>query len=160
MIKMEMAELDDQLSKTNTLDFEELKSELSQAKREIEAEDRLNLIAQVETEQEKFTVNSRPSASVVGIKKVQDASSLNMTPNNGTACVTEYAPVSIYKQMNPMEIDNDSHRQAVNDQKHNFGDSPDLTKVLNFDMHSRSPCAADRHVLLSLSGELPSNAMV
>ena len=70
MIKMEMAELDDQLSKTNTLDFEELKSELSQAKREIEAEDRLNLIAKVETEQEKFTVNSKPSASLVGIKKV------------------------------------------------------------------------------------------
>lgn len=35
-----MAELDDQLSKTNTLDFEELKSELSQVKREIEADDR------------------------------------------------------------------------------------------------------------------------
>ena len=38
-IKLEIAELDDQLSKTNTLDFEELKSELSQAKREIQAEE-------------------------------------------------------------------------------------------------------------------------
>ena len=38
-IKLEMAELDEQLSKTNTLDFAELQSELSQAKREIEADD-------------------------------------------------------------------------------------------------------------------------
>lgn len=43
--KLEMANLDDQLSKTNTLDFEELKSELSQVKREIEAEDRQQLQA-------------------------------------------------------------------------------------------------------------------
>ena len=43
-IKLEIAELDDQLSKTNTLDFEELKSELGQAKREIEAEDEQYLL--------------------------------------------------------------------------------------------------------------------
>ena len=43
-IKLEIAELDDQLSKTNTLDFEELKSELGQAKREIEAEDEQHLL--------------------------------------------------------------------------------------------------------------------